>query len=268
MRARREETVGLIPLRDLQAAFRDALLTGEAGAAASGIEGDGLTPEARIDLYRHHLFTTLTAVLESTYPVVCRLVDRRFFGYAADAYIRANPPTGPCLFEYGATLPEFLEAFPPCRGHAFLPDVARLEWAMHAALHAPDAVPLDPVRLTAVGTPDIARLVLAFDPSVALVASPWPIDRIWRANQDGATADGRLDLRAGGARLEVRRVDGDVVMRALDLADHAFRAALLRASRLDRAATAALAVDPAFDLTRALHELLDERIAVDFTVSN
>jgi hypothetical protein len=76
----------------------------------------------------------------------------------------------------------------------------------------------------------------------------------------------RLDQ--GGARLLVRRLDGDVVMRALDQAEHAFRAALLRGRPLEHAATAAREVEPAFDLTTALHELFEERIAVDVAVSN
>jgi len=40
---------------------------------------------------------------EATFPVVCRLVDRRFFGFAADRYIHDHLPAGPCLFEYGGT---------------------------------------------------------------------------------------------------------------------------------------------------------------------
>jgi hypothetical protein len=267
----------VIALGELQAALRDALLGEGATGLAPLVAGDGLAPAARLDIYRHHVFTTLTAALESTYPVVCRLVDRRFFAYAADAYIRATPPGSPCLFEYGATFPEFLAAFPPCREHAFLPDVARLEWAMNVALHADDGAPFDPARLAALGAADIPRLAFRFDPSVSLVASPWPIDRIWRASRDDAapaTARGsstsaeRIDLAVGGVRLEVRRLGADVVMRALAQAEFAFRASLLAGQPLEQAVAASLAADPAFDLTRALFELLDERIAVGVAVSN
>src|SRR5262245_6846901 len=101
-------------LRELQHGFRRALLAGE-DAAAADVLGDGLGAPPRIALYRHHVFTPLTAVLEQTYPVVCRLVDRRFFAYTADTYIRREPPHGPCLFEYGASFGDFLSAFPPCR---------------------------------------------------------------------------------------------------------------------------------------------------------
>jgi hypothetical protein len=113
------------PLREMQAAFGDALLGGPVEPAVAYILGDGLTPEARVDIYRHHVFATLTAALQATFPVVCRLVHERFFGYAADEYIRAHPPTGPCLFQYGSSFPAFLAGFEPCRPLPYLPDVAR-----------------------------------------------------------------------------------------------------------------------------------------------
>jgi hypothetical protein len=247
--------------------MRRALLGGDAGPAAAAIAGDGIDPAARLDVYRHHVLATLTAALESTYPVVCRLVDRRFFGYAADAYVREHPPAGPCLFEYGEGFADFLAAFPPCRGLPYLPDVARLEWSMNAALHAEDTAPIDPAELAAVPPDALPRLTLAIEPSVSLLASPWPVDRIWRANQEGAD-EPAVDLDAGGVRLEIRRTDGAVGMRALDAATHGFRAALAAGRPLGHAAEAALALDPRFDLAGALRDFLEERILTGFAVSN
>ena len=57
-------------LRELQAAVGEALLGGPTEAAAAQILEDGLRPQARLDIYRHHVFTTLTAALQATYPVV------------------------------------------------------------------------------------------------------------------------------------------------------------------------------------------------------
>jgi hypothetical protein len=256
-------------LRELQAAIGSAMLGGDAGAAVREIEPDGLAPGARLEIYRHHVLTTLTSALEATFPVICRLVDRRFFAYAADTYVRAHPPAGPCLFEYGDSFPDFLAAFPPCRDLAYLPDVARLEWAMSAALHAPDVDAMDPACLAHVAAEDMPRLTFSVDPSVSLLASPWPVDRIWRANQDeDGASGGPVDLASGGVRLEVRRAGDVATVRALTPADHALRTALARGRTLEDAAAEALAVDPQFDLTVALHALLDERIFTGFAVSN
>src|SRR6266436_6402651 len=70
-------------LREVEAAFSRALLGGDERLAPAEVLGDDLAPGARLQIYRHHVFTTLTAGLRATYPVVCRLVDERFFGYAA-----------------------------------------------------------------------------------------------------------------------------------------------------------------------------------------
>lgn len=252
-------------LAELQASFGRALL-GDGAAAALGVCGDGIDPDARLRIYRHHVLSSLTAALRATYPVVCRLVDERFFAYAADAYIRACPPAGPCLFEYGDSLPEFLAAFPPCRALSYLPDVARLEWALNRALHAPDPEPMDSAHLAAVPAEDLGRLAVQLDPSVSLLASPWPIDRIWRANQPEADPALVVDLGEGDARLEVRRAGDDAVFRRLSPPVYALRRALADRRALGEAAEGALAADPAFDLARALRDLLDEGLIASLTL--
>jgi hypothetical protein len=254
-------------LRELQQAFGAALVDGGAKGPLAAIEPDGLEPAARLAIHRHHVLTTLTGALRATYPVVCRLVDPRFFAYAAREFIRHHPPAGPVLAEYGAELPAFLASFPPCAGLAYLPDVARLEWALTAALHAPDAAPLDVAALAAVAGDDVARLRLRLDPSLALLASAWPVDRIWRANQPGAPDDGVVDLAAGGVDLEVRRDGDEVVFRAVDPAVAAFRGALRGGETLGDAVTAAAAVDAAFDVAAALAQLLDDGVLVGFDLA-
>jgi len=246
------------PLRELQAAFRAALLVDDERAVTSAIVDDDVGVSARLSIYRHHVFTSLAAALGATYPVVTRLVDRRFFAWAADRYVRAYPPAGPCLAEYGADFPAFLAQFPACAHLPWLADVARLEWAMNVALHAPDAAALEPDALRALHPRTLARVTLRFQPSVVLLESPWPIDAIWRANQPDA--DGVVDLGAGEARLELRRLDDDVVFRALPPGTFAFRAALAAGRALEDAVERALDAEPGFDLTGEIRALLDERL--------
>src|SRR5262245_48955573 len=254
-------------LREVQAAFRDALVGGDDSLAAAAIASDGMRPDARLRIYRHHVFATLTAALKATYPVVCRLVDERFFDYAADCYIRTRPPSAPCLFEYGGDLSEFLAAFGPCRHLAYLPDVARLEWALNAAAHAEDATPLDRARLHAIPQQAYPGLAFRFDPAFHLLSSPRPIDRIWWAHQPSADPASTVDLGAAGAALEIRRVGGDAVFRSLDAATYAFRHALVAGRRLEAATTDAFVADPGFDLTGAVRFLLADRVVTDVALA-
>jgi len=252
-------------LSEIQAAFGRALLGGDEAPAATMVAGDGLSPAARIEIYRHHVFTTLTAALASTYPVVCRLVDERFFGYAADAYIRRHPPAGPCLFEFGESLASFLEEFEPSRHLAYLPDVARLEWALNAAAHAEDAEPIEPAALGQVAEGELAQLRLRLHPSVQLLVSTWPIGQIWLANQPDADPELSVDLGSGGVRIEVRRVDTEPVFRAVGAGTFAFRSALLDGRALEEAAAAALDADEAFDLAQDIAALFGEQLLVGFS---
>lgn len=242
--------------------FGRALLGEDEQSAAAHVLGDGLAPESRLAIYRHHVFTTLTAVLKSAYPVVCRLVDERFFGYAADQYIRSHPPDGPCLTEYGTSFPEFLAEFEPCRPLGYLPDVARLEWALHSAIQAEEPLPLDADALRTLPPDELPRLRFRLDPSLALLASPWPIDEIWRANQPDADPAITVDLAVGGVWLEVRRIDDDAIVHRLDPATHRFRRALQDGRALEEAA--ALDQDEAFDLAGAVQALFSEGLLTGF----
>jgi hypothetical protein len=246
-------------LRDVQRAFRAALLDQDDDRIAADVLPDGLSPSARVAVYRHHVRTTLTEALISTFPVVCRLVDRRFFGWLADCYVRKHPPMGPCLFEYGGDFPFFIDRFPACAALPWLADVARLEWSMNVAFHAPDVVTIGSDRLGATPQEELGALSVEFEPSVTYIESRWPVDAIWRANQPG---DERtvVDLDAGPARLEIRRVDDEVVFRALPAGSFAFRRALANREPLERAVDAGLSADASLDLTSEIRALIDEKL--------
>jgi Putative DNA-binding domain len=248
--------------RELERDFAVALLGGPEDSVVTEIQGDGLDPAARLAIYRHHVSATLTEALEATYPVVVRLVDRRFFAYAADQFIRRHPPAGPCLFEYGEALADFLATFSASRHLAYLPDVARLEWALNHALHAEDAVTCDPGWLATLPPDEIGGVRLRLHPSVSLLESPWPIDRIWHANQPDADPDATVSVDQGGARLAVYRLEDGVVFRTIAADTYAFRSALASDLDLRSAVGAARRVDPSFNLTDALRELLDDGLIV------
>jgi Putative DNA-binding domain len=255
----------MLALHELQARFTDSLFAIEDLTLLDLVDGDGLDARAGLAVYRHHVLTTLTATLAAAYPVVCRLVDRRFFAYAADAFIRGHLPTEPCLAEYGAGFPDFLASFPACGSLPYLPDVARLEWAVHTAAQHSDAASLDLARLRRVEPRDMAQLRFVPDPSVALLASPWPVDKIWQAHQEG-TIEALPDIQGGVVCLQVHVVGETVAMRVLEPATFAFRDALARGLTLGEAAGLALESNPSFDLQQAIVELLGDCIFNDFTI--
>jgi len=257
--------MAVLALPELQQSFLVGLLGSEDMALLDLIEGDGLDARARLGIYRHHVLTTLTAVLEAVYPVVCALVDRRFFRYAADAFIRRHPPAGPCLGEYGADFPEFLAEFPPCAHLPYLPDVPRLEWAVHRAATAPPAAALDREGLRAVDPGRMADVTFTLDPSLSHLASPWPVERIWRAHQaEGQDLD--VDMTGGGVWLEVRATSDGVTVRSIESGTYALRDALGRGMSLGEAVEIALGSHPSLDVESEIISILDDNIFSHFTL--
>lgn len=238
-------------LRELQAAIADSVLHGTDRAPETLIRADGLGAGRRLQVYRNNTFGSLTAALKDTFPIVCRLVDERFFAYAAHDYIRAHPPTAPRLAEYGGGFADFLAAFEPARHLTYLPDVARLEWAVNGAYHAADAPRLDPARIAALPQERYAALRFAAHPSCRLFASEFPVDRIWQAHQPDGDLDTPIDLASGGCRLLIDRHDGDIRFLALDAAGFALARALVDGCTLQDAYEAAAATGD-IDLTGAL----------------
>lgn len=254
-------------LRELQYGVRLAVLGGDAPSILSAIQGGAADPAARLAVYRNTVQATLGEALQANFPVVTRLVDPRFFAYAANEHLRHEPPRTAVLFEYGAGFADFLAGFPPCAGLPYLADVARLEWAVAGALHAEDAIPVDPQAFSRLTAADCGGLRLKLHPSHSLLTSPWPVDRIWEANQPDAPVDVTVDLDSGEARLEIFRRADQVVFRRLDPAGFAFRRAVVAGRCLESSTEIALAADPFFDLLVTFSTLLRDGLVVAFDIA-
>ena len=240
-------------LHDLQHAIAERVLgrlpDRRDGELLDHIDGLGLTPAQRLQIYRNNSLISLTEALKATFPVVHRLVGDGFFRTTAAAFICAHPPEEPRLAAYGAAFAGFLQHYAPASSLAYLPDMARLEWALNLAWHAPDAPALTPPELTqAVETMTLLQL----HPACRLLESPWPIEKIWRIHQSEDDADVRIDLDEGGSRLLVYRQDYDVAMAAISRAEFVMLTRFAAGATLESAMTETLAADPALDIATAL----------------
>ncbi|HTW27299.1 MAG TPA: DNA-binding domain-containing protein [Acetobacteraceae bacterium] len=249
----------MLPLLELQTAFGRCLLDADV-APPAGIVGDA---GERLAVYRNTTFLTLTRLLRSVFPVVCRLVDERFFDFAAHSFIRRHPPRARCLSQYGADFADFLAGFAPAASVPCLPDMARLEWAISRVTIAPTAPALDIGQLAAAGSTDPAGLRLTLQPGCAHLASPHPVDRIWQAHQADAAPE-PVAPDPCGTWLEIVAGEHLVLRRLAPPAWH-FRQRLADGATLGAAAEAALQHDSAFDLAAALATLFAEGLVVGLT---
>ncbi len=219
---------GAMPtLLELQRAMRHGLTSGDDAAACAFVISDGLQASQRLDVYRNGFLSRLTSALRLSYPAVHRLVGAEFFEGAARLYIEDHPPRSAYLDEYGGDFAEFLAHFSPAASLAYLPDVARLEWAVSCAAHAPEAEPLDPARLMELDGAERAHVRFVPHPSVALLQAGSPADLIWRSvlEQDDA-ALAAIDPGAGPVWLLVERRASGIQVERLTQAEWRFTVAL------------------------------------------
>ena len=172
---------------DFAAALLDPALPAPAGLA-----------ERRFAVYRNNVTVGLCDALAASFPTVAALVGEDFFYALARDFIRQSPPAGPVLHEYGEGFPAFIAGHAAAGDLPYLPDVARLDWVCLRAYHAADAAPVGIDALAAVPAAALDGLRLSLHPSLALVASDWPVAA-------GQTLGGALAALADAGEAEASR---------------------------------------------------------------
>jgi uncharacterized protein len=240
------ERASMPTLLEIQRAVYHSLVQRDDDPLAGHIVFDGIAGADRLNICRNTFVGSLTNALRLAYPAIHRLVGAEFFESAARIFIEAQPPRGAYLDAYGAEFPEFLAGFPSAASLAYLPGVARLEWAVNRALHAVDVEALDLSRLAALDPADHGRVVFQSHPSVSLVRADHPVDAIWRAvlAQDDA-AMAAIDIGAGAVWLLVERQESGVEVRRLSEPEWRFAAELCASRPLQAAIAAAPETDAA-----------------------
>jgi Putative DNA-binding domain len=250
-------------LRDLQTEFAGALFD-ERPEMAARVRAGRFPAAQHLQVYRNNVVESLTGALRAVYPVVEKLVGDGFFRYAVHEYLRAHRPRSGNLHDFGDAFASFLAGFAPAAELPYLPDVARLEWAWHQAFHAADAPAFDFARLGALPAEQHATLRFVLHPSARLLASDFPVVRIFEINQEGFDGDTSVDLAEGGVRALVIRRGLTVYVEPLAAGEAELLAALAGQQPLAAAVQAALAVQPEFDLTGTLAGHLRRGTLVDF----
>ncbi|QEY32706.1 DUF2063 domain-containing protein [Synechococcus sp. RSCCF101] len=197
-------------LADLQQLFTAAALgrasEDDLARLDQHLQGSPVLPARQgIEAYRTSVAGKLLRSLEQIYPVCLQLVGPAFFQAMATAFLTTEVSHSPDLGDFGGGLPAFLAAFPPARPLPYLADVARLEWHWHRAFNAPDEEGLNLEALARVPPEQWPQLVFRLPAGSALIASDYPIHRIWQANAAADAQEQEIDLNAGGVHLFVWR---------------------------------------------------------------
>jgi hypothetical protein len=201
-------------LRDFQDGFAAALLAEETPVVA-------LDAHPALTVYRNNVRSSLVRALADLYPVAAALVGDDCFTELASRFIAHYPPRGPVLIGWGGELADIIAAEPIFAGLPYLPDIARLEFALHQAYHAPDATPLVLCAFRSLPPAALSTLHIGLHPSVVLLASDHPVDAIWRAHHAPDVDAALAAIAPRTARLLIARPGADVELRTLGDAEFA-----------------------------------------------
>lgn len=252
-------------LRDLQLAFVGSVFGGSGEALAYDIVAGAVGAGERLEVYRNNAYHNLREALRAVYPVVERLVGTAFFDHAADNYVTAYSSRSGDLHRFGAEFADFLAALPAASGLPYLPDTARLEWLVHEVFHGAEQAPLEPQRLGQVPQEHCGSLIFHLHPACRLLASAYPVHRIWQVNQPEWDAGQTVELDAGGVGLLVRRNGSfGTELQVLERGEFVLLDALARRLTLTQAFDLAAAADPAADVAGLVQRHVGCATLVDF----
>jgi hypothetical protein len=215
-------------LHELQRAFGAALAGGDGEALAPWIAARGIEPDARLRIYRHAGLAIHVEALAVSFPAAVRLLGEDCFDGLATRHAAWVGSASGNLQAYGADFADFLAAQPELTEHAWVAEVARLEWLRQEAALAASGSAADPVALVralAVATDPVVRL----QPHLRLCSSAVPVLGLWRYAMDLAPA---VAPAGPGEHVLLWRAGEGVAMRAVDPAPAGFVRALLAGERL------------------------------------
>ena len=245
----------------LQQAFGAALLDARGDAAlAPWLKGGA----HGIGIYRGNLHANWRRALGDSHPVLHQLVGAEFFDALATVYGRARPSPDPDLNRFGAGLADFLEGFAPAASYPWLPDMARLEWLVHACFYAPDAPSTASApsmahpssMLAGLGPEAFEACRAVLQPSLRLYRSDWATPALWRAHQPDGPAFPETMACPGHALVWRSRFQVDVWESGA--AEQAALARLGAGETFGAALDAAFEADGDFDLAAHLKRWLGE----------
>lgn len=216
--------------------------------AAAWLSGPPLRQQQGLHAYQANAAASAERALADAYPTLQQLLGRDAFAALAQAHWHADPPVRGDLAVWGEALPGFIASADQLAAEPYLGDVARLDWALHQALRAPDDdAPAAGLHL--LGSADPAALCLRLRAGHAVLVSPHPLHTLWAAHQShaphrfDAARQALAQQRAEAVR--VARQGLHAVATSIDLATAGFEQDLLQGRPLADALTAA---DPAFSL--------------------
>jgi len=153
-----------------------------------------LSAKEHLAIYQSSIFGSKQTVLKEIYAVCHKLVGNDFFIAMINQYIPQTISTSYDLASYGEDFYHFIANYQPAQSLPYLSDVARLEWAWHKLFTGSATKAFDFQLLAECYAKSAEQIVFLLSSNSTLIASPYPIHRIWEVNQDDYLGDQAITL--------------------------------------------------------------------------
>jgi len=199
----------------------------------------------RLRVYGNGYPARLLEALEEAFPALAVILGKYEMAQLTQRYVAAADLAAVSLNDVGAQLPAHCRRDPIAERLPFAADLAALEWCVLRAFHAGDREAVEPRAFAAWTMDEWERAVLRFQPSLAVVASAWPIHDLWNC-RDTPREQIDVDLADRPQTVLVHRDGLDVTCRVIDATEAAaldsFAAGATLADTVEK--LAALDTDP------------------------
>ena len=242
-------------LKEIQKQFANEIMFDTYPNFCLRVRENGMASSQRMQIYRNNVYTTLAESIQSIYPVVTTLVGEEYFDHLARRYSRETSSVTGDLREFGDRLPEFIANTNELAQFAYLPDIARIEWACHMAFHAKDTESLSLQRLAEYSPREHEHLILHLHPSVYSLSSSFPVFSIWDFAVLYSDEKNPPDINSRGQSVLVLRAEGTVRVLHIDEEIHLFIEGIRKKMKLGQVITNIIETNPTYKTHEGLHNL-------------
>lgn len=191
----------------------------------------GIQAAIRVGVYAGGYPARLLDAVAESHPAVAHVLGQGAFAALVARYVRALPPQSYNLNDAGSRLAEYLPVDRLSAQLPFLSDLARMEWAIVRAFHAPVREAFDPATVTNWSAEDWFGTRIDLQVGTALVRSAWPIHAVWAARETPVD-EIDIDMTAGGNVILIHRAGFEVVCESIGEAEATAIQALLGGATL------------------------------------
>jgi hypothetical protein len=147
--------------------------------------------------YRVNAQACALRALEAAYPVMSQLIGEENFAFLARDFWQTHPPALGDLAQWGEPLAAYVAQAPQLADLPFLPDVARIEWALHVCAGAADRTQ-DAASFAGLADGDPNALWFSLAPGACALVSAYPAAAITLAHKGQGSLDAAFDLLKQG----------------------------------------------------------------------